>query len=156
MPDKATIVLALCEMPSEFRDNKGLLDRNLCEATGYLSCPDEITEELLKDYLIKHPQLADPWVQASEDIRWHPAWGVCGPRPPHPYLPLPERNDWMVYYDSGHQHVVRGPYAGGVDEEYSFSDKYSAVACFIKKWADHITGRMKKPFPAPLNDQTDL
>jgi hypothetical protein len=78
--DAETITDAVSMMPQDFRRLGNMSMLGLLRASGYLTCPEAITEELLERAFVAQPERIDAWVLLSEDKRTSEGWYIRPPR----------------------------------------------------------------------------
>jgi hypothetical protein len=100
----------------------------LLQTSGYLRCPDAITEELLERTLLAQPELIEEWVLLSLDKRTSEGW----------YLLRPGTQSAGPNWEVGYH-----PRPG----RQSFPNAARACAFFVKREVEQIRSFIEKPHP---------
>jgi len=106
---------AICNMVVTFNSRRDFSMLELMNSSGYRGLKQEISEDLIQEYLEKNSELVESWVMESENTRGSPAWYISN-----------KGSKWLV-----------GLYPGG--KELEFNDKYKACACYIKNYMEALS-----------------
>jgi hypothetical protein len=110
---------AICRMPEDFTRRGDVSMVTLLKESRHLNSPDQLTEEVLRQYMRAHPEIIDSWTGLSEDQRASKCWYVLRPE----WAEL--GGSWIVGFHPG---GPRESYSNGVD----------ACAAFIKRYVEDL------------------
>jgi hypothetical protein len=74
--NKSDMIAELVTLPRRFHKLGNVSMFSLLEATGYFGLHDQISEEDIRDGLVRCPECAQEWLQYSEDKRTSNGWYV--------------------------------------------------------------------------------
>lgn len=106
---------AVCIMAVTFNSQHDISMLELLNCSGYRDLKNEISEELILEYLEKNADLVESWLMEAENTRGTPAWYISN-----------KGNNWVV-----------GLCPGGKELEYN--DKNKACACYIKHYMEALS-----------------
>ena len=121
---KPETIAALCDISASRLKSDGRAVLRAFRASGYMDCPNEVTEAAIEAHLRSHPELVEQWFLYSLDQRSTPSWYLEEPGSgkgsgPH----------WRVGYLDDRR-----------TSEVTFADGFQACAYFVKRMAEQWAG----------------